>query len=206
MDSTSDPNAERKRILRAEMRARRRRLADRRREASLAVADRAAPLIAPVSGRVVAGYVALADEIDPLPLMRRLAESGARLALPVVETPDAPLVFRRWRPGDPLRRGAFGIDRPDDAAPVVRPEWLLVPLLAFDRRGHRLGFGGGYYDRTLARLRADGCAVRAVGLAFAAQELDSLPVAAYDVPLDLVVTERAVIRPARDDDPAGRTD
>lgn len=202
MNTASDPTAERKQALRAEMQALRARLAGERERASAAVADIARPLILENgAGRCVAGYMALAEEMDPLPLMKRLAEAGVDLALPVVEGAGLPLVFRRWRPDDPLRTGPFGIACPLDTAPLAEPDWLLVPLLAFDRCGHRLGFGGGYYDRTLARLRAHASRpVRALGLAFAAQQLDSLPVGAYDEPLDLIVTEREVLRPVR---PAG---
>ncbi|HHN67450.1 MAG TPA: 5-formyltetrahydrofolate cyclo-ligase, partial [Thermopetrobacter sp.] len=101
-------------------------------------------------GGVVAGYWPVHHEIDPRPLMERLARHEVTLALPVVTARDRPLIFRRWRPGEPLTDGAFGVPVPSEDAPSLRPAVVLVPLLAFSRAGHRLGYGGGYYDRTLA--------------------------------------------------------
>lgn len=144
-------------------------------------------------GAVVALYHPLKDEIDTAPLGAALVKAGARLALPVVEAADASLAFRAFAPGDPLTRGAFGVMAPADAAPLVEPDIIVCPLLAFTRHGDRLGYGGGYYDRTLAALRARR-AVPAIGLAFAAQEVDALPVSPLDQRLDWVATEREAIR------------
>ncbi len=148
----------------------------------------------PGAGLVVAGYVPTRSEIDPRPLMQALAEAGATLALPV--TPprgtEAPLSFRIWRAGDALTPGHFRIGEPGPGAPEIEPDLLLVPLLAFDSRGHRLGYGAGHYDRTLAALRASR-PVRAIGLAFAAQEMLALPDGPFDQPLDAILTERAYI-------------
>ncbi|MBF0325014.1 5-formyltetrahydrofolate cyclo-ligase [Magnetospirillum moscoviense] len=141
---------------------------------------------------VVAGYWPMADEIDPRPLMEVLAGTGCRLCLPVVETRAAPLLFRAWQPGQALEPGPHGTFHPAAQAEVVVPGVLLVPLLAFDESLHRLGYGGGYYDRTLQSLRLAG-PVRAVGLAFAAQRLDSLPAEADDQRLDAVLTECGLI-------------
>ena len=142
------------------------------------------------SGRVLAGYWPLASEADPRPAME--AHAGP-LCLPVVEGPGRPLVFRRWDPGAPLRAGAFGVMEPVGAE-VCLPGVLIVPLLAFDRRGRRLGYGGGFYDRTLAQLRArSGARIEAIGLAFAAQEVDLVPSEPTDLPLDLIVTEAEAI-------------
>ena len=139
---------------------------------------------------VVSGYAPIRTEIDPMPAMGALAEEGMTLCLPVVAGKGLPLEFRRWSPGDPLVPGAFGamIPERDDR---VEPDLLISPLLAFDALGFRLGYGGGFYDRTLARLRG----VRrtyAVGFAFAAQQVDAVPRDATDQPLDAVVTERGV--------------
>lgn len=137
---------------------------------------------------IVAGYWPLGDEIDPRALLRRLDEGGVGLALPAVARRDRPLIFRSWRPGEPLLPGEFGTWHPAEGAPVVVPTLLLVPLVAFDRAGHRLGYGGGYYDRTLARLR-ESRHTRAIGLGYAAQEFDQLPAGPHDQRLDGVATE-----------------
>jgi 5-formyltetrahydrofolate cyclo-ligase len=175
-------------------------LAARRAEAAAADPDAGTRLAAtfpselfPPAGAVVAGYVRFRSEIDPLPLMLRLAERGCRLALP--RTPPRAgaggLSFHSWSPGEPLQRSAFGVLEPAPEAPRAAPNLILVPLLGFDRALHRLGYGAGHYDRTLAGLR-----VAAVGLAFAAQEVDALPTEPHDVPLDAVVTPDFVRRRA----------
>jgi 5-formyltetrahydrofolate cyclo-ligase len=140
------------------------------------------------SGTVVAGYMPMRSEADPLPLMRALAARGAQLALPAVVARDAPLVFRAWREGDALIGGPFGTRHPADAAPQLVPDIVLAPLAAFDRRGHRIGYGGGYYDRTLAALRAQKPLV-AAGVAFAVQEVETVPASHHDAVLDVVLTD-----------------
>lgn len=157
-----------------------------------AVAGRFLAAIEPPAGAPVSGYWPFGEELDPRPLMTALAGRSHAIGLPVISGRDRPLVFRRWRPGDPLEEGAYGILAPREDAPLLVPELLLVPLLAFDRRGYRLGYGGGYYDRTLAALRAQG-PVLAVGLAFAQQEVDAVPHGAQDQRLDWIVTEREAI-------------
>ncbi|RAI32876.1 5-formyltetrahydrofolate cyclo-ligase [Rhodoplanes serenus] len=165
--------------------------ADMRVAAAAAIAAR--PLPVPVTaGAVVAGYMAIRSEIDPAPLMRSFVEHGCALALPVVVGRDAPLMFRAWAPGVPLVSAPFGLLEPAAEAPVVVPDILLVPLACFDRTGHRIGYGAGHYDRTLATLRATRPVV-AVGLAFAAQEIARVPATAWDARLDLVLTESEVI-------------
>jgi len=158
--------------------------------AGRALAGLAAGLGLP-DGAVLAGYWPLEGEIDPVPLMEALAARGHTLALPAVTETGGILEFRRWIPGESLEDGPHGTRHPADA-PAVTPNALLVPLLAFDRRGFRLGYGGGYYDRTLAGLRRNGEVV-AVGLAFAAQEVESVPTDPWDIPLDLIATEQGVI-------------
>ena len=159
--------------------------------AALALAGLADRLFIP-AGAMVAGYWPLSDEIDPLPLMRALAGRGCGLALPVVVQKAAPLEFRVWEPEGILEPGPHGTRHPPSSAPVVIPDVVLVPLLAFDRRGFRLGYGGGYYDRTLARLRRDG-PVAAIGLAFAVQEVDEVPAGPWDQSLERIATEQGVI-------------
>lgn len=137
---------------------------------------------------IIAGYMPIGSELDCLPLLNRLAAASVPVCLPVVAAPGAPLIFRRWLPDDPLVTGTFGISEPTAAAQEVSPQALLVPMLAFDRHGHRLGYGGGYYDRTLKALRAAGDVV-AIGVAFAGQLRDKVPVAETDQPLDWILTE-----------------
>jgi 5-formyltetrahydrofolate cyclo-ligase len=164
---------------------------DARQAAAEAIAARPFPLaIAP--GTIVSGFMPMNTEINPLPLMRKLAGQGARLALPVIAGRGKPLIMRAWVSGEPLSAGVWGIREPEPEAAEVNPDILLVPLVAFDRAGHRIGYGGGYYDRTIAQLRARK-AVIAVGLAFATQEVPAVPTTPRDERLDLVLTEREVI-------------
>jgi len=151
-----------------------------------------AGLFAPAAGTVIAGYWPIGDEIDSRPLLERFAALGFTLALPMVAGPGRALGFRRWAPGQPLVKGAFGTRHPGEGAPVETPGMFLLPLLAFDRAGFRLGYGGGYYDRTLELARSQGH-VTAVGLAFAAQEMAAVPHDRHDQPLDAVATEKGVI-------------
>ena len=159
--------------------------------AAVAVADRLLHEIGVPQGAVVAGYWPLAGELDPRPCLDRLAARGHRLALPRMQGQGQPLAFHAWRRDDPLTPGGFGVMQPDPAQPRVTPDVLLVPLLGFDRRGHRLGYGKGYYDRTLRALREGGAAPLAIGLAFALQEVGEVPTGPADQPLDALVTERA---------------
>ena len=149
-------------------------------------------------GTAVSGYAPIGSELDPRTLMQKIAERGSTTCLPVVVDVDAPLAFRRWQTGEALETGAYGIPIPQARADMVVPDLLLVPMLAFDRRGHRLGYGGGYYDRTIAALRADGD-ILAVGLAFSGQLRDDIPAAAHDMTLDWIVTESAALRIERRD-------
>jgi len=141
---------------------------------------------------IVSGFMPLKSEINPIPLMRRLAGAGAQLALPAVAGRGQPLNMRAFSFGQPLVSGVWGIREPGPDAPEVFPDIVIVPLLAFDRNGHRVGYGAGYYDMTITRLRARKPIV-AVGIAFAVQEISRVPAAARDAPLDLVLTEHEVI-------------
>jgi 5-formyltetrahydrofolate cyclo-ligase len=162
-----------------------------RQAAAEAIAARPFPLaIAP--GVIVSGFMPLKSEINPLPLLRKLAAAGARLALPVVAGRGRPLVMRAYAFGQELASGVWGIREPKPDAPVVEPDILIVPLAAFDRRGHRIGYGAGYYDMTINRLRARK-PVTAIGIAYAAQEIAAVPTTDRDARLDLVLTERETI-------------
>ncbi len=151
-------------------------------------------VLRPFAGQVLSGYWPIRDELDPRPAM---AAHDGPLCLPVVPGRAVPLIFRAWDgTADSLERGSFGTFHPAPHCPEIRPQVLIVPLAAFDRRGARLGYGGGYYDRSLAGLRAWGPAT-AIGFAYAVQEMPGLPQEPTDQRLDLIVTDREVIRPAQ---------
>lgn len=145
-------------------------------------------------GHVIAGYMPIRTEIDPLPAMAALSHDNT-LCVPIVQGPGQPLIFRQWSPGCAMETGAFGAQIPVDA-PEVTPDLLIVPLVAFTAAGYRLGYGGGFYDRTLERLAAQAPSTRAIGFAYAAQRADALPLEPTDRRLDAIVTEQGVILPA----------
>lgn len=160
-----------------------------------AVARATAAILAEIGvadGQVIAGYMSIRTELDPRPAMAALAARAA-VCVPVIDRPGAPLRFRAWTPDCAMVDGPFGARVPA-AGDWLVPNILIVPLVAFDRTGNRLGYGGGFYDRTLAGLRAAAPA-RAIGYAFAAQEVAGVPVEPTDQPLDAIVTEAGVIRP-----------
>jgi len=159
--------------------------------AAATIAGRPLP-VAVAPGTIVSGFSSLKSEINPVPLMRRFADAGAGLALPVVAGKGRPLTMRAWAFGEPLVAGVWGIREPRPEAREVFPDVLIVPLLAFDRAGHRIGYGAGYYDMTIARLRGMKPVV-AIGIAYAAQEIAEVPATPRDAALDLVLTEREVI-------------
>lgn len=140
---------------------------------------------------IIAGYWPIGDELDPRVLMLSLERAGYRIALPVVTAPDCPLTFRLWGQGDPLIKGPFGTLNPIEEAPAVTPQALLAPLLAFDDDCYRLGWGGGFYDRTLAANSG----IKAFGFAYAAQYMENIPRGPHDWPLQGVITEAGVILP-----------
>jgi 5-formyltetrahydrofolate cyclo-ligase len=181
-----------KAVIRREAQARRDALpSDLRAAAAQAIAAR--PIPVPVRpGAIVSGFMPVKSEINPLPLMRVLAETGAQLALPAVAGRGKPLIMRAFAFGEALAPGVWGIREPKPDAPEVFPDIVIVPLLAFARSGHRIGYGAGYYDMTITALRAKK-AVLAVGIAFAAQEIANVPTTPRDARLDLVLTEREVI-------------
>jgi 5-formyltetrahydrofolate cyclo-ligase len=181
-----------KATLRREALARRDALpAELRTAAAQTIAARPFPIAVP-PGAIVSGFMPMKSEINPLPLMRTLAGAGAALALPAVAGKGKPLIMRAYAFGEPLASGVWGIREPGPDAREVFPDIVLVPLLAFDRRGHRIGYGAGYYDMTIAALRARKPVV-AVGIAFAAQEITQMPTSPRDARLDLVLTERELI-------------
>jgi 5-formyltetrahydrofolate cyclo-ligase len=136
---------------------------------------------------IVAGYWRIKDEMDCQPILVRLMDSLQPVCLPVGLGDDLPLELRLWEQGAALYEAGFGTLAPSELAPQVEPDVIIMPLLGFDPRGTRLGYGGGYYDRTLEKLRRK---PRLVGIAYAAQELDAIPREPHDVPLDVIVTEQ----------------
>lgn len=142
---------------------------------------------------VISGYRPIRTELDPTPLMVALIEAGHRMCVPVIEGAGRPLRFREWTPESPMEEGAFGALIPA-SGDWLEPELLIAPLLAFDAQGWRLGYGGGFYDRTLEGLRAKRRTL-AVGFAYAGQEVDAVPTDPTDQRLDAIVTEKGLIRP-----------
>ncbi len=148
--------------------------------------------VAVQQGDIVSGFSPIRTEFNPVPLMRKLSDAGAALALPVVAGRGLALIMRAWKFGDEMASGVWGIREPKPESPEVFPDILLVPLAAFDRAGHRIGYGAGHYDRTIARLR-EMKRVTAIGVCFAVQEIDHVPATAFDQRLDLVLTENETI-------------
>ena len=168
---------------------------EQRRQLSTALVTHAGWLSSIAPGGIISGFLSIGDEIGLGPLMQALNERGHTLALPVMQGRAKPLLFRAYRPGDALAETTWGIREPLPAAATVAPATLLVPLLAFDRTGHRLGYGGGFYDRTIAGARKTGQVI-AVGVAFDEQRLDAVPHVDYDEPLDWVLTPSGPLRTA----------
>ena len=172
-----------------------------RKAAHLALAETAPNLLAsqrfPVAlvlgHNVVSGFFPFRSEIDTRPLLGRLAGEGWTTCLPIVLGEGLPLEFRHWLPGEPTIKNVMNIDRPSEDSPVVEPDVLIVPLLSFDPQGYRLGYGGGFYDRTLAKLRAKKTVI-AIGAAYSAQQVEHVLHGDHDQPLDYVLTENELIK------------
>ncbi len=159
---------------------------------AVAFAAQRFPILASADCRVVSGFHPYQSEADIRPLLGKLAGEGWTTALPIVLAKGLPLMFRRWLPGEPTVSGKWNIQQPPESSPEVEPDVLLVPLLAFDRAGYRLGYGGGFYDRTLEKLRKVKPVV-AIGIGFALQEVAAVPHDDLDQRLDFIMTDREVI-------------
>ena len=148
------------------------------------------------AGSIISGFWPIRSEPDIRPLMEDLRAAGARLCLPVVLDRET-IVFREYLAGAPVVKTGFGTTGPDETAPEVDPDIMLVPLSAFDRDGHRIGYGAGHYDRAIARLDALGKRPQLIGIAFACQEVASVPFEPHDIPLDAILTEEGLIETQR---------
>jgi 5-formyltetrahydrofolate cyclo-ligase len=191
--TNADPKTDPKATLRREALARRGAVAPGARVAfSRRLANEGLRLARLWRPRAVSAFHTLRDEPDTLQLLSALAAEGFATALPVVVGRESPLTFHLWRPGDPTRLGAMSIAEPLEEAPAVDPDLLFVPLACFDRRGHRIGYGAGYYDRTLAGLRAIK-PIHAVGVAYGVCEVAAVPYEAHDQSLDAIVTEQETL-------------
>ena len=146
---------------------------------------------------VYAAYLPIRSEISPLPLIAALHDAGQPTAMPVTPAAGQPLSFRRWAVGDALEDGPYGTRQPPVGGTPVLPDVILAPLLAFDAAGWRLGYGGGFYDRTIADFAACGHKASVIGLAYDGQKLDKVPVGPYDMPLDAVLCPSGLHRPQR---------
>jgi 5-formyltetrahydrofolate cyclo-ligase len=192
-----------KALLRAEVLERRKKAHARQSQDSLAGAGGAEAALAhhglsflplrPPAGALIAGFAAIRDEINPHALLHRLQDEGYALALPVMQGKGQRLLFRAYEPGDPLVKAVWGIPEPAPGKAVIEPDIVLAPLVAFDARGYRLGYGGGFYDRTLTALRAKK-PILAIGIAYSEQQVDAVPHEPYDQKLDWVLTPSGAIR------------
>ena len=192
-DPIFDPNApDAKAALRRTVLARRREThAARKEQAPADLRDRVIAALQP-RGKIIAGYWPLGDEIDPRPALIALGDAGGQMALPAVAGQGMVLIFRGWRQGDALESGPFGTAHPPSRAPLVEPDTLLLPLIAFDAAGNRLGYGAGYYDRTVATLRRQR-KILVIGIAYDEQEVPEVPAAPHDQRLDAIITDRRTL-------------
>jgi 5-formyltetrahydrofolate cyclo-ligase len=149
--------------------------------------------IPPPSSALIGGFWPIGAEINTLPLLEALHARGHNIALPVTPPRGQPLLFRTWLPGQPMAPGPMGTQHPAEGA-TVTPNWLIIPLLAFDRAGGRLGYGGGYYDRTLALLGRNNPNLIGIGVAYAAQEIAQVPTGPHDIRLPAIATELGLVR------------
>ena len=157
-------------------------------EKSLAIAEAGGSLIDFLPGEEISGFFPIKSEVDVRPLMQQLRTRGARLAVPIVMDKQT-IIFRELLPGAPVVSTGFGTFGPGEEARIVDPDVMLVPLAAFDRAGHRIGYGAGYYDRAISKLHAQGRQPRLIGVAFDCQEIDIVPAEDHDVALDAILTE-----------------
>ena len=170
-------------------------LAASKTDAALLLATHAERLIDRFGKGIYAAYFPIRSELSPLDLLARLADLGCATALPVTPADGQPLRFHRWTVGDRLDDGPYGTKQPPADQPLCCPDVILAPMLAFDSAGWRLGYGGGFYDRTLAVLRGAGHHLSVIGIAYDGQKLDKIPVGPYDMPLDADLCSTGLFAP-----------
>jgi len=177
--------------------ARRQQLADAAPDAAIKLAAHCQVLIDNFGTGLYAAYLPIRSELSPLPLVEALSNAGQSTAMPITPSEGQPLSFRRWSVGDALEDGPYGTRQPPASGSPVVPTVILAPMLAFDAAGWRLGYGGGFYDRTIADLASRNQKIAVVGLAYDGQKLDKVPIGPYDMPLDAVLCPSGLRRPQR---------
>ena len=161
--------------------------------ASKKISNKAGDVVKIYKPKVVAGFYPFNHEVNTLPLMSKLYSLGVELCLPITPENNKPLKFKEWHPKLVLQKGRFGILEPPKASRTIQPDLLLVPLLAYDKFGNRLGYGGGFYDRTLKELLMLNKYTTSIGLAFESQKCNKLPKDSYDVPLNSLLNEKGFL-------------
>jgi 5-formyltetrahydrofolate cyclo-ligase len=194
-NASVDP-ADEKQVLRRSAAKIRKRLFGQQAQADMALAAHADALLDQFGRGIYAAYLPIRSELSPLPLIARLADLSIQTAMPITPAPGNPLDFRLWARGDKLDDGPYDTKQPAVNAPVCQPDVILAPMLAFDSACWRLGYGGGFYDRSIGGLRQAGHKVVAIGIAFAGQQVDRVPTGPYDMALDAVLTPDGLLMPA----------
>ncbi|ADE40532.1 5-formyltetrahydrofolate cyclo-ligase [Candidatus Puniceispirillum marinum] len=189
-----DPADEKQALRRAATKTRKI-LFEQQTHADMAIADYADRLLGQFGRGIYAAYLPIRSELSPLPLVARLADSSVQTAMPITPAPGNPLDFRLWAPGDKLDDGPYDTKQPSTTAPVCAPDVILAPMLAFDSACWRLGYGGGFYDRSIGGLRQTGHKVVTIGVAFSGQQVEQIPTGPYDMALDAVLTPDGLIMP-----------
>jgi 5-formyltetrahydrofolate cyclo-ligase len=186
-----------KAVCRKQALRKRAKLADASPDAAIMLADHAASLVARFGCGIYAGYMPIRSELSPLALLEDLVGLGCKVALPITPQESQPLGFHRWQIGGLLDDGPYGTKQPPASNDKCTPDVILAPMLAFDAGGWRLGYGGGFYDRTVAGLRGIGKRVTVIGIAYNEQKLDKIPLGPYDMPLDAVLSPAGLFEPER---------
>jgi 5-formyltetrahydrofolate cyclo-ligase len=189
-----------KALMRKDAASRRAALMSKQPEAPQHLAGFAAALIESFGVGVYAAYLPIRSELSPIALVGELVAAGMTTVMPITPEPENPLSFHQWAPGMPLAEGPYGTKQPPSANTKIDPDVILAPMLAFDAGCWRLGYGGGFYDRTIANLRDQGRDVRVIGLAFSGQKVAAVPTGPYDMALDAVLTPEGLVWPVDRDD------
>ena len=194
-NASVDP-ADEKQVLRRTATKIRKGLFEHQAQADIALVAHVDALLDQFGRGIYAAYLPIRSELSPLPLIARLADLSIQTAMPITPAPGNPLDFRLWATGDKLDDGPYDTKQPSSNAPVCQPDVILAPMLAFDSACWRLGYGGGFYDRSIGGLRQAGHKVVAIGIAFAGQQVEQVPTGPYDMALDAVLTPAGLLMPA----------